>query len=474
MRRRFPSFALTGLLLLTGCDGPSTDDAGTDAAPSTPDAGPVGYDAGPITRIPESEAAAGRASCAFGRGAMPWQTLGAEHPIGDDIPIRHFIVLMQENRSFDSYFGTMPGVDGIPAGASNPDGAGAPVEPFHTSDYCVVDTGHGWNASHREYHDGANDGFVTVNDPNGARALGYLDGTDLPFYWDLAQTFAFSDHHHCSVLGPTWVNRFYFTSATSFGRIDNGEVDRARVPTEGQHVIFEELDMAGVSWGIYYTSVPFVFGGYPHYALRPQQRRKIHEFDGAEGFFASLDAGTLPEVVYVDPTWDWVDGVDATDEHPPANPQRGQAWVREVVTRVMASPLWAETAILITYDEHGGFYDHVPPPAACPPGDYPPDLTGSSEPGDFDRLGFRVPLYVVSPYSRPGYVSDQVTDHTSVMRLLQARYLLPALTARDANAWPLYDMFDFASPSFMTPPTLAEAPVDESRVAACHAAFPGG
>jgi phospholipase C len=229
-----------------------------------------------------------------------------------------------------------------------------------------------------------------------------------------------------------------------------------------------------VSWGIYSTAVPFVFGGYPHYALRPRQRARQYDFDDPEeGFYAALDAGTLPEVAYVDPTWDFVDGVDATDEHPPANPQRGQAWVREVVTRVMASDIWPETAIIITYDEHGGFYDHVPPPEACPPGDFEPDLGAGDEPGGFDRLGFRVPLLVISPYSRPGYVSDQVTDLSSVLRLLQARYLLPALTGRDANAWPMLDMFDFDDPAFMTPPDLAEAPVDEDRVAACHAAFPG-
>jgi len=148
--------------------------------------------------------------------------------------------------------------------------------------------------------------------------------------------------------------------------------------------------------------------------------------------------------------------------------------VRDLVTRVMESDLWARTAIIITYDEHGGFYDHVPPPEACAPGDHPPDLGAGSEAGAFDRLGFRVPLIVVSPYSRPGHVSDRVTDLSSVLRLVQARYLLPALTGRDANAWPLLDMFDFSSPALLDPPELAEAPVNEERVTACRAAFPEG
>jgi len=136
---------------------------------------------------------------------------------------------------------------------------------------------------------------------------------------------------------------------------------------------------------------------------------------------------------------------------------------------VIDSPLWPETALVFTYDEHVGFYDHVPPPAACPPGDFPSD----SPEGEFDRLGFRVPFIVVSPYARPGYVSDQVTDHSSVVRLLEARYLLPALTGRDANAWPLLDLFDFSGPALLDPPPLAPAPVDEVQRAACRAAFGG-
>lgn len=459
------------LLLASACDGPSTgSDAGVDAGTRDAgrDAGPPGYDGGPITRIPESEAAAGRASCAFGPGAMPWQTIGEEHPIGDDIPIDHFIIIMQENRSFDHYYGMMEGIDGLPEGASNPDADGTPVPAFHATEYCIDDVNHGWNGSHRQYHDGANDGFVVTNDPNGSRAMGYLDESDLPFYYDLSRTFAMSDHHHCSVLGPTWVNRFYFLSGTSFGLTTNDVPSDDRLP-DTEYIIYQELDRAGVSWGIYYESVPFVFGGYPQYALRREQRAKIHPF---EELWTALEEGTLPSVVYIDPTWDFSAGVDATDEHPPANPQRGQAWMRELVTRLMASDIWPRTAIIITYDEHGGFYDHVPPPEACPPGDYPPSLEPDDVVAGFDRYGFRVPMIVVSPYSRPGYVSEKTTDSTSVLRLLQTRYLLPALSGRDANAWPLLDMFDFSTPALLTPPELAEAPVDQARVDACHVAFP--
>ncbi len=455
-------------ILLFACDGPAPVDAGIDAA-AISDAGTDaggGRDAGDYTRVPESEAAAGRASCAFARGAMPWETVGEEFPIGNDIPIEHLIILVQENRSFDHYFGAMEGIDGF-EGFTNPAADGTPVAPFHTDEYCIEDAAHGWGASHRQFNGGAMDGFIATNEPDGERAMGYLDESDLPFYWDLARTFAMSDRHHCSVLGPTWVNRYYLFSGSSYGLLGNDALPTENLPAEGHHNVWEQLTEAGVSWGLYHDSVPWAYGAYPHYALRPPQRRHIHEI---EAFFEHLDAGELPQVTWVDP--EWADTMSrevlGTDEHPPANPQRGQAWIANIVNRVMASPLWARTAIVFTYDEHGGFFDHVPPPEACHPGDVP-----SGQPdGDFDRLGFRVPLIVISPWSRPGYVSDRVTDLSSVLRLIQARHLLPALTGRDANAWPMLDMFDFASPAFATPPTLAEAVVDEARHAECLARFP--
>jgi phospholipase C len=431
-------------------------DAGVDAR--------VPYDVGAYTRVPEATAAAGRASCTFARGAWPWETIGQEHPIGDAIPIRHFILLMQENRSFDHYYGTMPGVDGIPAGASNPHADGTPVPAFHTTHYCVEDPSHSWRGSHTEWNGGANDGFVIANNDMDY-GMGYLDGTDLPFYWDLAQRFAMSDHHHCAVLGPTQVNREYFMSATSFGLTANDVIPSERYPLTEDHTLMQQLDRAGVSWHIYYTTVPWVWLPYSAYALRPEQRARMSSI---RGFYDDLASGNLAEVVWLDPSWS-AGGTENTDEHPPADPQFGQAWIRDVITHVMDSPIWNETAILFTYDEHGGFYDHVNPPEACPPGDFEPDLRAGDPPGRFDRYGFRVPLTVVSPYARAHYVSDHVTDHTSIVRLIQARYLLPAMTGRDANAWPLYDMFDFSGPTNTTRSSdLAAAPIDEARRTECR------
>jgi phospholipase C len=418
-------------------------------------------------RPPDAELETKRVACEFDRGAVPSETLGEEVPLGEDIPIDHFILLMMENRSFDHYFGTMAGVDGFPADASNPDAEGNPVAPFHATEYCIDDVAHSWESVHLEYNDGANDGFVIANDPNGARALGYLDETDIPFYRGLYGAFAMSDRHFSSVLSSTWTNRFYYMAGTSFGRTHNSSIPDGRLETFGDepYVIQQALEKAGLDWRIYYNDLPWFFGGFSHFAFsRTSKAKKI------EQFFAALDAGELPPVTWVDPPF--FSGIEQGDDHPPANPQVGQAFMAQVVEAVMASPLWARTALIITYDEHGGFYDHVPPPEACPPDDFQAiDADGNPREQGFDRYGIRVPLVVVSPYARRGYVSHRVTDHTSILRLLEARFGLPALSARDANAWPLTDMFDFDAPPNLEPPALPEAEIDPDQFAACEETY---
>jgi len=407
-----------------------------------------------------------RAACAFERGAFPVESLGTSVPLGDQIPIDHFVILMQENRSFDHYFGTMPGVEGFPETYSNPNANGDPVKPFHETQLCIEDVAHSWNASHLQYDGGKNDGFVLTNDPNGERAVGYFDGNDIPFYWDLYSTFAMSDHHHCSMLGGTYPNRWYFLSATSFGMITNEFIPEDRFDQE-PFVIMQELDDAGVDWHVYYETVPFLFTYLSYIGAAGD-----HSSDSVDQFFVDLDAGTLAPVVWIDPAFSGTI-TDETDEHPPSIPQVGEAWVENIIRAVMASDIWSRTAIILTYDEHGGFFDHVPPPPACAPDDRPPDLQADDEPGEFDRLGFRVPLVVVSPYSKPSYVSKETTDATSILRLLEARFDLPALTSRDANAWPLLDMFDFNNPAFMEPPELDPSVLPpEPVIQACEELFP--
>ncbi len=427
----------------------------------------IAVSCGGETRPKDADLEVLRTACAFERGAEAKETIGREHPLGEAIPIDHFILLMMENRSFDHYFGTMAGVDGFPADASNPDAEGAPVTPFHATEYCIDDVAHSWDAAHAQYDDGANDGFVVTNDPNGARALGYLDERDIPFYRALFGAFAMSDRHFSSALSSTWTNRFYYMSGTSFGRTSNDPIPSAHLESFGDepYTLMQALDAASLGWRIYYADAPWALIGFSGYALRhSSQLRKT------EHFFADLEAGTLPPVAWIDPPF--FSGVQQADDHPPANPQLGQAFVAQVVEALMASPLWERSALIITYDEHGGFYDHVPPPSACPPDDFEAiDSDGTPREAGFDRYGFRVPLVVVSPYAKRGYVSHRVTDHGSILRLVEARFGLGALSARDANAWPLLDLFDFESPPRLDAPTLAEAVVDPDQLAACEAFF---
>ncbi len=399
---------------------------------------------------PSKTVAEERQACAYGAGALPGNTLEADIPQGDQIPIDHIVLLMQENRSFDSYFGQLPaaghaGVDGLPVNASNPDASNQPVYAFHSTQYCIDDVSHSWNNSHTQFDGGLNDEFVVTNDPNGERAMGYLDEGDLPFYYGLSKTFAIGDRFFSSVLGPTWPNRFYFLSATSDGRINNNIVAYTR------ESIFDRLNDAGVSYKIYASQIAFAL-------IMGQQQHTLAEF------FADAAAGTLPQVSYIDPAFF---GAGENDEHPPANPQLGQQFVESIYNAMVASPDWPSSALIVTYDEHGGFYDHVPPPPACIPDNVPPQLGPGSFQAQFDRYGFRVPVMVVSPWAKPGYVSHEVYDHTSILRLIEARFNLPALTARDANATPLTDMFDFSQPHLLTPPAQPAAVIDPGQAAIC-------
>jgi phospholipase C len=409
--------------------------------------------------------------CRFAAGALPAETLPAGGLHGAQIPIDHIVVLMQENRSFDHYFDQLfrenaPPERRLAPLPPNPDPTGGPpIHPFRQTRLCdVADVSHSWNASHQQWNGGLNDGFTASNavaqDPTGSRALGYYGGSDLPFYYALYSTFAMSDRHFASLLGPTYPNRLFLLAGTSFGHVHN---DFPPALDQYGPSLFERLDAAGISWKIYFSDLPFTSMFAAVRAFGSARSVSVAEF------YTDAAAGTLPQVVIIEPKY-FGGPNEETDEHPPANPQAGQHFVAQVVKALFESPLWPRTAFFLTYDEHGGYYDHVPPPPACVPGDQPPILHSNDVAADFDRLGFRVPFVLVSPYARPHYLSHRVQDHTSILRFIETRFDLPALTARDANADPLLGLFDFENPAFMTPPTLPEATIDPDRAAACEGA----
>jgi len=409
-----------------------------DAAPDVPDPAETVPDTGPIKPVWDINADK-RKTCLYGPGSKTTETIGPAVPHGDALPFKHVIFLMQENRSFDHYFSKLPSygvkdVDVAGDDETNPDPTtGKPVKRYHETRYCVVDTAHNWAPVHLQYDDGLMDGFVMTSNPGGARAMGYYDQTDLPFYYWMAKTFAISDRHFCSLLGPTWPNRFFFYGGTSWGRTHTPDT-----PPLGKPKITEQLEAAGKKWKIYrngLVSFGLVFG--PTYAGT-----------AFSNFEDDVKNDRLPELSILDPNFSGGEKGAQDDEHPPANVQKGEKLAKRVYDALAKNPeVWKKSVFIISYDEHGGFYDHVPPPEACQPdGDVPPDFK-------FDRLGIRTPLFVISPWTKAGYVSHTVTDLTSITRFIQNRWDLPALTRRDANAWPMLDFFDFSKMSFESLPT---------------------
>jgi phospholipase C len=368
-------------------------------------------------------------ACHFGPGAMAETTLGLAAGEAAGWPIDHVLVLVQENRSFDHYFGRLAAegldVDGIPEGYLNADRQGMLVQPHHLTSTCVPDPPHQWMDVHRAWHEGKMDGFYQVavdgHDSQPDTVLGWYDRGDLPFYYWLATTFAISDRYFSSALAGTWPNRDVLYAGGAWGLHTN------RIALSGVRTVFDALTSAGVSWKVYSDRTPF--------------ERSIgwkgtkDTLAGTEDLLAALAADRLPQVSVID-------APIGKDEHPDNDSQVGEAWVQSLVSAVIASPAWPRLVFFFTYDEGGGFFDHVPPPHACRP-------TGIDK--GFDVLGIRVPFVAISPYARSGYVSHVVAEHASILRFIEARFGLGALTARDANAGALLDLFDFSGPGTERP-----------------------
>jgi phospholipase C len=457
---------------------------------------------------------------------------GSARADGDLGRVNHIVVMMQENRSFDNYFGALPYVPGGPyhpcfgtssrsdhrcvegltctAGASgeltcsnyNPSSAGETIFAFHNRRICGLSgLDHGWPASHSEanwehpgdtFRSSPNDGFVRQNESDNPHqdvaheTIGFFTQAELPFYYSLAQTFAIDDRYHASVIGPTLPNRLYFMAATSFGHTTTGEaippIPDGYRPITG--TLLDLMDAQHVSWMSYYSDLPA--SAY----LRPFLSEHLAPISQ---FAADLAAGHLADVTYVDPDFGIVHPSQESDEAPPNSIRKGQYFVAQNVAAIRNSAFWKDTIIIITYDEHGGCYDHVAPPKVrqhhrrTPDGIFPgqcADLSNppaSEERGEgancgesmddalstcpsftptgayprscpsFDQYGFRVPFMVVSPFAKPHYVSHTLGDHTSLVALIEKRFMsrggggrrYPTLTTRDARADTLEDLFDF-------------------------------
>jgi phospholipase C len=378
-------------------------------------------------------------------GTRPYPKL----PEGTDtLPeIDHIVVVMQENHSFDNYLGTLGRGDGLTLDSkgrptnTNPDPTGAYVRSFHETN--TRQAGHvtqSWNASHLQYANGRNNGFIGP-ESSSDWSMSYYTGEEIPFYHSLAKTFPLCDRYFCSVLAQTYPNRRFLLSGTAFGLIATVDSSITGIPPNG--TIFDRLDANGISWASYATNVSFlnVINDIVH--KNPSRIKTIDQF------YADAKAGSLPAVSYVD-----TNILTGTEENP-QDISLGENFVSMVANALLNSPAWHKTMLVWTYDEHGGYYDHVPPPPAIPPDDIKPVLTSADQPGEYDRYGFRVPTVVMSAYSKPHFVSHTVYDHTSVLKTIERKWNLPAMTYRDANANDLLDCLDLHHRAFADPPTLA-------------------
>jgi phospholipase C len=344
--------------------------------------------------------------------------------------IEHVVVLTMENRSFDHFLGWLPGADGKQAGLSYPDASGA-LHATHAlaPDFqgCAFqDPDHSYQGGRVQYDGGKNDGWLR---PSDVYSIGYYTQADLPFLGRAATTWTALDHYYPSILSETFPNRIY-QHAGQTDRISN-TLEVSRLPT-----IWDRLAQKGLRGRYYYSDLPFIALWGPKYA---GISAKIDQF------YADARAGTLPEVAYVDGEFAQEATGTGNDDHPHVDVRSGEKFMADVYAAVTQSPEWSSTVLVITFDEWGGFFDHVPPPTADIP-------AATRAAGDVDgRLGFRVPALLISPWARRGLVAHAQYDHTSVLRMIEANWDLAPLTSRDASAANLADELDLSHPSIDAP-----------------------
>lgn len=400
-----------------------------------------------------------------------------------------------ENHSYDNYLGMLERGDGLPRDQAGRPAATNPTRQGHsvtsqrltsTKQFARVPS-QSWEASHAQWAQGRNDGFVRSAEDQDQPvdpgiAMGYWTEEDLPFYYALARTFPLADRWFSSCLGPTFPNRRFLVSGTAHGLTSDKLSRTIDRPANG--TIFDLLERYRITWVNYHPvsharpvgrrlagahglrAGRLVSGVVKPWAARLRTAttdaksrleftadcyplglfRYVRHIRSVDRLLADAAAGTLPAVSVVDPDF------HHNSEENPQDIQLGEAFAARVINAVMHGPGWLGTVLIWVHDEHGGYYDHVLPPEAVTPDDRHPEEGDGSR---YDRYGFRVPAVIVSPYARPAYVSHQVHDHTSILKLIETKWNLPPLTRRDAQADNLLDSLDFSRPpSFAEPPDL--------------------
>jgi phospholipase C len=413
-------------------------------------------------------------------------------------PIKHIVVIMQENRSFDNYFGTYPGANGIPKGTCMPLTPDNPtvgcVKPFLSTNAISADLPHGYQSSIVAYDNGKMDGFMVGENEN-SKTMSYYDNRTIPYYWDLAKHYVLADNFYSSVLSYSLPNHwfaiagqapatsvFYFmhrppnnnilnqaenasTIAGNFNETGNFGVNpnpvTGNLKDQVARVYLEESNLTKTVADLFMNNSQHItWKYYDHFVKTGNYRAAVNSgrafefwnpfsakastytpqysphFVNRAQIFTDLKSGAFPEVSWVTPSF-------PISEHPPANITTGMNWVKHVINAIMSSPYWNSTAIILTWDDYGGFYDHVPPPQI-----------------DKYGLGFRMPTLIISPYAKPGYIDHTQYQFESMLKFIEWRFNLQPLTERDLHANNLLNAFDFNQrplPPHVIPLTAAQS-----------------
>lgn len=354
-------------------------------------------------------------------------------------PIKHLVVLMQENHTFDNYFGTYPGANGFPANTQIPvdpaNLAAGYVTPWHLGNSTISDLSHNGATYNEQYNNGLMNGFVSAlnrRNQNGRQALGYYDGTDIPYYWNLADNYVLFDNFFSSAKEGSQANHLYWVAglAPDVGKGQTLAEKFTSLPT-----IFDRLEAAGISWKFYVQNYDpaITYRDLGPIANRASQviwvplltidrflddpKLSSHIVDLSE-YYTDLRNGTLPAVSYIVPS--------GASEHPPGSPAAGQRFVKSLIQELMRSSAWDSSAFLLTYDDWGGWYDHVKPPQV-----------------DEYGYGLRVPAIMISPYAYKGKIDSTQLDFTSILKFIEDNWGVASLASRDAAANSLISAFDF-------------------------------
>ncbi len=354
-------------------------------------------------------------------------------------PIQHLMVLLQENHTFDNYFGTYPGADGLPLNTTMPidlkNPAAGTIQPWHIGNSTITDLSHTANTFKGQYDKGKMDGFVSylngINQ-NGQLSMGYYDGTDIPYYWNLADNYVLFDRFFSSASDGSFANHMYWVAGVSPVALRGQKLADilANVPT-----IFDRLQAAGVSWKFYVENydpeityrnqiaagnkasqviwVPLL--NFDRFIDDPNLSSHIVDLNQ---YYVDLQHGTLPAVSFMVPS--------GASEHPPQKPVTGERTVKNLIQELMRSSSWDSSAFMLLYDDWGGWYDHVTPPQV-----------------DNFGYGLRVPALLVSPYARKGYIDNTQLDFTSILKFVEENWNITPLASRDTAASNFLEAFDF-------------------------------